>query len=423
MKASRKSLRDFLSAINFVRTAGTEGERRAADSICAMLEGLGAAVERENFSLPVGRTEHAALEVTAPYRKVYDAAAVALSGSTPEEGIFAQLKYVEDAEEANLNGVSGSVALINRLSPDIYGKVTKAGARAFITFSGSCTGTERDDLEVKNLRDTHLTFGAIPGINISARDAAELVRRSASEVRITLRQQEIACESQNIVAEVRGTEFPEKRICFVSHYDTVPFSPGMYDNGSGCAANYELFRMFFRQLPRRTLRFIWFGAEERGLLGSKEYVRRHREELENCELIINIDSAGLAIGSNKAFVTGDEEICAVLRAYALEKGFPLETAQDVYSSDGIPFADAGIPVVNFCRFGPDGSVGIHSRHDVSSQLDMKKLAEMTDFIFSFASMLADPQLFPLKPGIPDNMRSLLDKHLQKDLLSADKSKL
>lgn len=83
----------------------------------------------------------------------------------------------------------------------------------------------------------------------------------------------------------------------------------------------------------------------------------------------------------------------------------------------------GIPVVNFCRFGPDGSVGIHSRHDVSSQLDMKKLAEMTDFIFSFASMLADPQLFPLKPGIPDNMRSLLDKHLRKDLLSADKSKL
>ena len=55
MKASRKSLRDFLSAINFVRTAGTEGERRAADSICAMLEGFGAAVERENFSLPVGK--------------------------------------------------------------------------------------------------------------------------------------------------------------------------------------------------------------------------------------------------------------------------------------------------------------------------------------------------------------------------------
>lgn len=423
MKASRKSLRDFLSAINFVRTAGTEGERRAADSICAMLEGLGAAVEREHFSLPTGWTERAALEVTAPYRKVYDAAAVGLSGSTPEEGILAQLKYVEDAEEANLNGVSGSVALINRLSPDIYGKVVKNGACAFITFSGNCTITEREDLEVKNLRETHLTFGAIPGINISARDAAELVRRSASEVRIILRQEEVSCESQNIVAEVRGTEFPEKRICFVSHYDTVPFSPGMYDNGSGCAANYELFRMFLRQPPRRTVRFIWFSGEERGLLGSKEYVQRHSAELADCEFVINIDSAGLAIGANKAYVTGDDEICAVLRAYAREQGFPLETAQDVYSSDGIPFADAGVPVINFCRFGPDGSVSIHSRHDIGSQLDFGKLAEMTDFIFSFASMLTHPCLFPLKSGIPDNMRSLLDKHLRRDLFAANSATL
>ncbi len=63
----------------------------------------------------------------------------------------------------------------------------------------------------------------------------------------------------------------------------VRYSTGVYDNGAGSVINLEAYRYFLENKPNRNLIFIWCGSEERGLLGSKAYVKKHEEELKKCK--------------------------------------------------------------------------------------------------------------------------------------------
>jgi Zn-dependent M28 family amino/carboxypeptidase len=55
---------------------------------------------------------------------------------------------------------------------------------------------------------------------------------------------------------------------------SVPAGPGINDNGSGSGTILEIAEVYAAQNrePRNKLRFIWFGAEELGLLGSAHYI-------------------------------------------------------------------------------------------------------------------------------------------------------
>ncbi|HBK84505.1 MAG TPA: Zn-dependent exopeptidase M28, partial [Firmicutes bacterium] len=66
-----------------------------------------------------------------------------------------------------------------------------------------------------------------------------------------------------------------------------------------------------KQPPKRTLRFIWCGSEEVGLVGSINYLKQHEDQIERIKLLVNIDVAGGIIGRNVCIVTGAES----LRAY------------------------------------------------------------------------------------------------------------
>ncbi|MDP7061446.1 MAG: M20/M25/M40 family metallo-hydrolase [Planctomycetota bacterium] len=76
----------------------------------------------------------------------------------------------------------------------------------------------------------------------------------------------------NLIAEKRGTKYPNQIVELGAHYDTVPMSPGADDNASGVAGVLEAARVL-RDLPtERTIRFCFFGLEEKGLIGSRSHV-------------------------------------------------------------------------------------------------------------------------------------------------------
>jgi Peptidase family M28/PA domain len=77
--------------------------------------------------------------------------------------------------------------------------------------------------------------------------------------------------TQNVIAETR-TGDPNNVIVVGAHLDSVGPGPGINDNGSGSAALVELARHINRMKLRNKVRFIWFSAEESGLLGSEAYV-------------------------------------------------------------------------------------------------------------------------------------------------------
>ena len=162
--------------------------------------------------------------------------------------------------------------------------------------------------------------------------------------------------SANVVAVKKGTSTQE--IIVGAHYDSTAAGPGADDNASGVAVMLEVARIISSQATPYTIRFIAFGAEESGLLGSYAYLNQmSQEEFENIIGMIDLDSL---IAGDVAYVYSDEGQQSVLRDWAREwasgNGLDLQTVQNVDltdpktgkgSSDYAAFRDAGIPFAYF----------------------------------------------------------------------------
>lgn len=168
-----------------------------------------------------------------------------------------------------------------------------------------------------------------------------------------------------------------------AHYDSVEYSTGVYDNGAGSVILMELLQHYHDHHPNRTLRFIWCGSEERGLLGSHAYVDTHEEDLKAIRFNLNVDVAGAILGHDSAWCLGPQSLEAMVQTYAAHNGIQLEVKSDVYSSDEVPFSDQGIPSVSFMRFGERGANYIHNRHDVLRYLSPESLEKTTKLVLNF----------------------------------------
>jgi Zn-dependent M28 family amino/carboxypeptidase len=100
--------------------------------------------------------------------------------------------------------------------------------------------------------------------------------------------------SANVVA-VLGSKDPHTgEIIISAHYDSYRGSPGADDNASGVGVLLELARHFAAQgvAAGVRLKFVAFGAEELGVVGSRAYLDAHQPEFARCLLLLNIDQAG-----------------------------------------------------------------------------------------------------------------------------------
>lgn len=99
--------------------------------------------------------------------------------------------------------------------------------------------------------------------------------------------------SSNVVASIKPMPNVNKEIIISAHLDSRG-GPGANDNGSGIGVLIELAKYFANsksKLPYN-LKFVAFGAEELGLLGSRAYIEKHQENLKECELLFNMDCVG-----------------------------------------------------------------------------------------------------------------------------------
>jgi hypothetical protein len=96
----------------------------------------------------------------------------------------------------------------------------------------------------------------------------------------------------NIIAETAGHERDDETVVIGAHLDSVPAGPGINDNGSGSASILEMAIQFAALgiKPKRTTQFAWWGAEEVGLLGSRNYVANlSSTEASNTSAMLNFD--------------------------------------------------------------------------------------------------------------------------------------
>ena len=425
MQVSGKRAIELLEKIGFTRVAGSPEELKAAEILKAECESIGVPAEIESFEIEDAEIETATLEILEPFHQEYQVTGYKCSKNTYQNGLTADFIYVEDGNDVDLCGAEGKIVMINGyLRLPVFRKLVKANVAGIITMEGDLRD-DRDgtDLSTRRLRRTMRAFGNVPMVNMRVMDAFDMVKRGATKARIVLKNDTVERTSHNVIATIQGTERPDEIISFGAHYDSVDFSKGVYDNGAGSVINMEILRWFKENPPRRTIKFMWYGSEEIGLEGSWAYVKAHKDELKDHVLMINTDVGGPILGRETVAVMAEENLVNYLQYSTKVRGYSTDVKQKIYSSDSIPFADSGVPAVNFCRFGAPGAAFIHDRFDTMSFLSAEALEKTAVYLLAFAQDMVNAAAFPVKREIPKNIVEEVEKYLyKKELAEAQESK-
>lgn len=410
---------DLLKRIGFTRVAGSAEELQAAEILKGECEAMGVPAILQDFEIEDAEIETATLEILEPYQQSYPVTGYKCAQNTFGDGLTADFLYVEDGDEVNLAEAKGKIVLANGyMRVPLFRKLIKAGAAGIVTMEGGLRDDrEGTDLATRKLRRTLRAFGNVPMVHTRVLDAFDMVKRGACKARIMLRNAPVEKTSHNVIATVIGTGKPEEIVSFGAHYDSVDFSKGVYDNGAGSVINMEILRYFVENPPYRTVKFIWYGSEEVGLEGSWAYVKAHQEELQDHKLMINVDVGGPVLGMDTVSVTGDEKLVGFTEYMAKICACPASVKQGIYSSDSIPFADSGVPAINFARRGADGAADIHNRFDTLSFLSAEALAHTTKLVLEVSRALINGKVFPVERKIPQNLVEEVEKYLYKKELA------
>ena len=387
----------------YVRMGGSEEELRCAQYIKQQCAELGLEARIESFAVDMANIQEAKLLI--------DGAEIVCKGysNAGSAEIEAPFYYLPSTDAHSLSQCKGKIVMVDGyLGYWIYQDLLENGAVGFITYDGNVNYSDFD-IDQRELRAMVHKGNKIPGVNINAKDAVKLVERSAKAAKIILKQEEYEGKSHNVILDLPGEL--EETIVFTAHYDSTSLSQGAYDNMSGSVGILGIAAYFAQHHHRYSMRFIWCGSEERGLLGAKAYCADHEEALKKIVLNINLDMIGCIMGKFIACCTTEEKLTHYLNYFAMEKGWGLAVRQDVYSSDSTPFADKGIPAVSFARIAPPNTGTIHNSYDTVALMSGEQMVKDIDFIVSFADRMANAVRCPVAREMPDNMKEKLDIYL------------
>lgn len=403
---------DFVLKFNYIREAGTPTEEKAASLICEELKSFGMESVLSEFTFDTWEIRKAELTVTEPYNKTYQVTGYQRCGSTTEEGVEAEFLYVENGDDISLSHAAGKIVMVNEIvRKDMYLKLLKAGAAGFVSISGSPTDTGEDRIPSaasipQKVYEALNEKERIQGVGIHYLDAVEMVTEGAKRVRLTLLQEEVTRTSRNVEARLQGSDRADEILTLTAHYDSVPEGPGAYDNMAGAAIIMEVCRYLKEHQPRRTVEFVWFGAEEKGLLGSRHYIKLHEQELGKHRFNMNVDLAGQLVGGNVIGVTADPSVCSMLTYLAAETGIGMTTKNQIWGSDSNTFAWKGIPAMTLNRDG----FGMHTHYDTVDLLSAWSLERSARLLAHIAENLGNIDSIPFPQEIPEEFKKQLDAY-------------
>ena len=388
----------------YVRMGGSAEELRCAEYLKEQVAALGLEATIESFPVQMANIEEATL--------VVDGKEIPCKGyrNAGSHEVEAPLYYLSSNDPYALSKCKGKIVLLDGyLGYWMYRDILENGAVGFITYDGHINYADCD-IDQRELR-AQVAEGVekIPGVNINAKSAVELVKNNAATAKIVLKQEEFTADSHNVVLDMPGDR-PET-IVFTAHYDSTSLSQGAYDNMSGSVGLLGIAEYFTKHPHSHGLRFVWCGSEERGLLGAKAYCRDHEEALKDVVLNINLDMIGCIMGKMIACCTTEDKLVSYMEYFGLELGKSIRAYQDVYSSDSTPFADKGIPAVSFARACPPNTGTIHNSYDTMALMKQEQMEDDIAIICAFADRMANAVQLPVARKMPDNMKDKLDIYL------------
>ncbi|MEQ1548407.1 MAG: M20/M25/M40 family metallo-hydrolase [Chakrabartia sp.] len=284
------------------RLAGTEAEARARDWAVIKLKALGFSnVRIETYDMPVWVRGAETAEIISPYPQKLIVTALGNSGSTGAAGLtlpvigFESLDALKVADPASVKGKIVFVSHAMKAAQDgsSYGPsgqarragpsiASKMGAAAIVIRS---IGTDMSRAPHTGVQMWADGAKPIPAGALSVSDAENLQRMLARgkpvTMKLVLTPQNIGPQqSGNVIAEVPGTDPAAGLVLIGGHLDSWDLGTGAVDDAAGVAITAAAAKAILDsgKKPRRTIRVVWWGAEEVGGNGGDDYVKRHQAE-------------------------------------------------------------------------------------------------------------------------------------------------
>ncbi len=230
------------------------------------------------------------------------------------------------------------------------------------------------------------------------------VKSEGAVLKASIHVEHFEYPSVNIVGKIEGTDpvLSKEYVLFSGHndhdgvrmpYGTDSIYNGADDNASVSVALLAVARAFKKQAGRRSALFVWHGAEERGLLGSKWFSAHPTVSKSSIVAVLNgdmigrnnIDSAAL-LGVQPPHRNSSDLVAMGMEANNEGPRFKLDTLWDkashvegwYFRSDHLPYARAGIPSIFFTTLLHSD---YHTPMDEANRIDYAKLKKMTDWIY------------------------------------------
>jgi carboxypeptidase Q len=356
----------------------------------------GIEVHTEKYTLPVTWSEgDTRLDLLGPMQFPVRLKAEGWSPAAPQGGIEATLIDVGYGTEDDFaragSTAKGAILLVHDdigstwadlfneylRPPEIIQRALHGGASAILWM-----GARERLLLYRHTNSLAGEIDKIPQAVVAREDAMRLARTTAAypgkvRVRLTLPNKIGGpIEQENVVGEIRGYEKPDEVVILGAHLDSWELGTGALDNGCNAALVIEAARAIKATglLPRRTIRFILFSGEEQGTVGSFEYVKAHRAELDKIRAMITFDSGdgrltGYSLGGRRDIEAGVREVLKPLESWGANE----HTPDASFGTDNFDFLLEGVPTLVANQEISNYLVNYHAASDTLDKVDIREL--------------------------------------------------
>jgi len=222
-------------------------------------------------------------------------------------------------------------------------------------------------------------------------------------------------KTENVVAIIEGSEYPDEYIILSSHLDHIGIENGIINNGadddgSGTVAMLEIAEAFQKAVaeglgPKRSVVFLHVTGEEKGLLGSEYYSKNPLYPLAKTITNLNIDMIGrldpkrIDKDPNYIYLIGSDRISQELHeiSEAINKKYTQIKLDYTFNDENDPnrfyersdhynFAKNNIPVIFYFNGTHED---YHQPSDTPDKINYEMLEKRSHLIFHTAWELAN----------------------------------
>ncbi len=349
------------------RLTGSENYAKAAEWAEAEFKRMGLEiVHRESWEIPATWEPEGVAEarLIAPHEQQLHLVSEGWSPSTPKGGVRGNVYYLDevttDAVKAQADKIKDKIVLVDGESLDAgekkgFGKLfdaldmlTGVGAKALVLG----IGTTNNAASMVGITNFDGSLGNIVTGNLGAEDTSllkRLLERGPVEIEFSFTNRiREHVKVDNVVADIPGTEKDGEFVLVGGHLDSWATGTGAQDNGTGAASAMAVAQAVKAAglRPRRTMRFVLFGGEEEGLIGSQRYAKAHASDAAKCVGVFVTDTGAEPPKGWYVFGRKDEvEALAALKPYLAPLGADGTTDEGrfTFETDEAPFLVQGVP--------------------------------------------------------------------------------